>query len=299
MKTSAAAADLTPSPVGGGAAIEITGLSKRYRRRDALRDCTFSVPAGRVTALAGSNGAGKTTVLSIVAGLLAPSAGHVLIGGRPVAGGDHGVAFVSQNKPLYRHFSVADMLRLGQNLNRTWDQGRAEGVLTRFGIALDQRCGRLSSGQQAQVAFAVALGTRPSLLLLDEPLANVDPPARRLLTEELLTEVAETGMTVLMSTHVLTELGGIADHLVVLAAGKLVLAGEIDELLAEHVRCTGPRSDTPPPGEVVEARHTEDQSVFLIRGTGDEEPGGNWVARPTTLEDLVVAHLTAAKERSA
>lgn len=135
-------------------------------------------------------------------------------------------------------------------------------------------------------------------LLLDEPLANVDSPARRLLTEELLTEVAETGMTVVLSTHVLTELGGVADHLVLLEGGNLVLAGEIDELLAEHARYSGPRSDTPPPGEVVEAKHTEDQSVFLIRH-GEDDQAGSWVTRPTTLEDLVVAHLTAAKERSA
>jgi ABC-2 type transport system ATP-binding protein len=280
------------------AAIEVAGLGKRYRRRTALRDCTFTVPAGRVTALAGSNGAGKTTLLSILAGLLVPSEGQVLLGGRPVVGGDDGVAFVSQTKPLYRHFSVADMLRLGRNLNSRWDQERAERLLKRFDIGLDRLCGKLSGGQQAQVAFALALGTKPSVLLLDEPLANVDPPARRLLTEELLTEVAETGVTVLMSTHVLTELVGVADHLLVLADGNLVLAGETDELLAEHVRCTGPLGAPPPDGEVVQARQTEDQSVLLVRHT-EGEPAAPWIARPVQLEDLVVAYLTAAKERSA
>jgi ABC-2 type transport system ATP-binding protein len=251
--------------------------------------------------VAGSNGAGKTTLLSILAGLLTPSEGEVLLGV-----GER-IGFVSQNKPLYRHFSVADMLRLGRHLNRWWDQDRAAGLLERFDIALDRRCGKLSGGQQAQVAFAVALGARPSVLLLDEPLANVDPVARRVVTEELLTEVAETGMTVLMSTHVLTELGGFADYLLLLADGRLLLDGDIDDLLAAHVRYTGPRSDTAPPhGEVVHARHTEEQSSFLLRrapgaleADATSLPGRRWIARPATLEDLVVAHLTATKERAA
>lgn len=278
-------------------AIEVRGLGKRYRRRQVLRDCTFSVPAGRVTAVAGSNGAGKTTLLTILAGLLTPSEGEIRFGDASRIG------FVSQNKPLYRRFSVADMLAMGRHLNPSWDQDRATGLLERFDIALDRRCGKLSGGQQAQVAFAVALGARPSVLLLDEPLANVDPVARRLVTEELLTEVAETGMTVLMSTHVLTELGGVADHLLLLADGQLLLEGDIDGILAEHVRHTGPRSDTPPPhGEVVHARHTESQSSFLLRlppGADDVAPDRQWITRPATLEDLVVAHLTAVKERAA
>jgi len=287
----------------GDIALEVRGLGKRYRRRQVLRDCTFTVPAGRVTAVAGSNGAGKTTLLSILAGLLTPSEGEVLFGGVP--GGHERIGFVSQNKPLYRHFSVADMLHLGRHLNLGWDQDRAVGLLERFDIALDRRCGKLSGGQQAQVAFAVALGARPSVLLLDEPLANVDPVARRVVTEELLTEVAETGMTVLMSPHVLTELGGVADYLLLLSGGRLLLGGDIDDILAAHVRYTSPRSDTPPPhGEVVHARHSEGQSNFLMRrppGTveANPTPDRQWITRPATLEDLVVAHLTATKERAA
>jgi ABC-2 type transport system ATP-binding protein len=299
VKISEVAGEVVAGRVDGDIALEVRGLGKRYRRREVLRDCTFSVPAGRVTAVAGSNGAGKTTLLSILAGLLVPSEGEIRFGG------DERIAFVSQNKPLYRQFSVADMLRLGRELNPGWDQGRAAGLLERFDIAPDRRCGKLSGGQQAQVAFALALGARPSVLLLDEPLANVDPVARRTMTEELLTEVAETGTTVLMSTHVLTELGGVADYLLLLSDGRLLLDGDIDDILAEHARYTGPRSDTPPPhGEVVHARHTEDQSSFVMRRTGTAGlegavPDQRWITRPATLEDLVVAHLTATKERAA
>ncbi|MEU4116634.1 ATP-binding cassette domain-containing protein [Kitasatospora sp. NPDC028055] len=219
--------------------------------------------------------------------MVRPTAGEYRVGGR--------VVLLAQDKPLYRTFRVADMLNFGRHTNLVWDQQRALGWLERFGVPLDRRCDKLSGGQQAQVALAVALGACPSLLLLDEPLANLDPVARKAVTGELLGEVAETGMTVLLSTHVVAELAGVGDHLLLLANGRSILDGDTEDLLAQHLRVTGPRADRPPlDGEVVHATHTARQSTFTVRGllgpaTPLDAPG--WTVHPVTLEDVVLAHL--------
>ncbi|WP_367135278.1 ATP-binding cassette domain-containing protein [Saccharothrix sp. HUAS TT1] len=273
-------------------AVRARGLGKRYRSKWALRECAFDLPAGRVAALVGANGAGKTTLMSVLAGLLGADEGSATATGR--------VAFVSQEKPVYRHFSATDVLRLGARLNVVWDEPRARRWLERFEVPLDRACGKLSGGQQAQVAFALALGSRPDVLMLDEPLANLDPLARREVSAELLSEVTETGMTVLLSTHIVAELSGVADYLLLLAHGRLLAGGDLDDLLTGHVAYTGPRSDVPPAlGEVVEARHTAHQSTFLIRlPEGRPRPvvAGQWVERPVTLEDYVLAQLEATRK---
>ncbi|RKT57514.1 ATP-binding cassette domain-containing protein [Saccharothrix australiensis] len=279
-------------PVDTAAAVRARGLGKRYRTKWALRDCTFELPAGKVAALVGANGAGKTTLMSVLAGLLAADEGAVGTAGR--------VAFVSQEKPVYRNFTADDVLRMGAHLNLLWDRQRAVRWLERFEVPLDRACGKLSGGQQAQVAFALAIGSRPDVLMLDEPLANLDPLARREVTGELLAEVAETGMTVLLSTHVVAELGGVADHLLLLAHGRLLAGGDLDDLLAQHVSYTGPRSEAPPVvGEVVEARHRGGQSTFLVKlPEGQSRPvvAGHWAERPVTLEDYVLAQLAATRK---
>lgn len=273
--------------------ISVSGLGKRYRRgmwdeKWALRDCDFHLPAGRVAALVGSNGAGKTTLLSILAGLLRPTTGS----SRTAR-----TAFVAQDKPLYRRFTAADMLRVGARLNRVWDQHRAEGWLRRFDVPLNQNCGTLSGGQQAQVAFALAIGSRPQVLLLDEPLSNVDPLGRVEVTRALLSEVADTGLTVLLSTHVVAELSGLADHLLLLSRGELVLSGDVDDLLGRHLSYVGPRADAPPgPGRVLGSGHTERQSRFVVElpdPTDRPTVAEPWTTRPVTLEDLVLVHLEA------
>ncbi|WP_345709983.1 ATP-binding cassette domain-containing protein [Kitasatospora paranensis] len=196
---------------------------------------------------------------------------------------------------MYRSFTVADMLAFGRHTNRVWDQRRALGWLERFTVPLDRRCDRLSGGRQAQVALAVALGACPSLLLLDEPLANLDPVARRAVTGELLAEVAETGMTVMLSTHVVAELDCVSDHLLLLSHGRTLLDSNVDDLLAHHVRVTGPRADRPPvEGQVVHATHTARQSTFIVRAllgpaTAMDAPG--WSGHPLATEDIVLAHL--------
>ena len=269
-----------------GFAIQTHGLGKRYRSLWALKDFSVSLPAGKVIALVGANGAGKSTLMSMAAGILPATEGEIRVAGR--------VVLLSQEKPLYRSFKVAEMLAFGRHLNRTWDQQRALNWLSRFEIPLDRPCGKLSGGQQTQVAMAVALGARPSVLLLDEPLANLDPVARRDVTGELLAEVADSEMTVVLSTHVVAELAGVGDHLLLLSQGHSKLDGDIEELLGQHARLTGPRADAPPvEGEIVQAQHTERQSTYLIRTLlGADTPVAEpWKAQPIALEDLVLAYL--------
>ena len=285
----------------GDAAVRATGLTKYYSaapRRGvgnrALADCGFELPIGRVAALVGANGAGKTTLLSILAGLLDPDTGSVQVAGR--------VAFVSQDKALYRHLPAADVLRMAARLNRVWDADKAHAWLRRFEVPLDRACGKLSGGQQAQVAFAVAVGSRPNVLLLDEPLANLDPLVRREVMAELLAEAAETGMSVVLSTHVVAELGGVADYLLLLARGQLITSGDLDTLLAAHVLYTGPAAELPPgPGTVIEARHRGQQSSFLTRLSEEElipNLAAPWTVRPVSLEELVLAHLAASRKET-
>jgi ABC-2 type transport system ATP-binding protein len=279
--------------IQGRTALEARALSKHYGKVRALEACDFTLPAGGVIALVGANGAGKSTLMGIVSGLLKPTSGAFRVGAG--TGARSRVVLLSQDKPLYRNFTVADMLQFGRHANRLWDQPRAVSWLERFNIPLDRRCDKLSGGQQAQVALAVALGACPSLLLLDEPLANLDPVARRAVTGELLAEVADSGMTVILSTHVVAELAGVGDYLLLLARGRTIVDGDVEELLAQHVRVTGARADRPPiEGAVVHEQHTGGQSTFVVRtllgpATTIDVPG--WTGHPVNLEDLVLAYL--------
>jgi ABC-2 type transport system ATP-binding protein len=286
-------------------AVEARDVSKAYGNVWALRDCGFQLPAERIIALVGANGAGKSTLMSIIAGLLPATSGTMLVGGRPVvkgeADGTRRVAILAQDKPLYRDFTAADMLRFGRSTNRTWDQGRALSWLERFAVPLDRRCGKLSGGQKAQVALAVALGSRPSVLLLDEPLSNLDPVARSEVTGELLAETADSGMTVMLSTHIVAELSGVGDHLLLLDAGRPVLTGDVEELLTRHLRLTGPRADRPPaPGAILRAEHTDRQSTFVVQlpdavvTPAIVAPG--WTVQPLSLEQLILTHLKASDQ---
>ena len=273
------------------AGIAVRGLGKRYRRSVALHDCTFDLPAGRVAALVGANGAGKTTLLTVLSGLLKADSGEVSF-----REGER-IAFVSQEKPVYRSFTPGAMLRLGARLNLEWDQARAVGWLERFDIPLDRRCGQLSGGQRTQVALAVAIGSRPSLLLLDEPLSDLDPLARTEVMRELLGEVAESGTTVVLSTHIVTELAGVADHLLLLAHGRLLAGGDLDELLGAHAVVVGPRADRPPvEGEVLWGKHLDNQSLFLVEVSSPPVVSAPWVVRPVTLEDYVLARLSVTRK---
>ena len=217
--------------------IEAKSLGKRYGGAWALRECTLAIPAGRVTALVGPNGAGKTTLLNLAVGLAEPTAGGVtVLGGRPAGSPAalDGVAFVAQNAPLYKNLSAADMLHLTRNLNRRFDQGYAQARLGELGIPLKRKAGKLSGGQQAQLALTLALARRPRLLVLDEPLANLDPLARHDFMASVMTAMAADGVSVVLSSHVLAELERVANYLVLISRGRVQLAGEVNDLLARH-----------------------------------------------------------------
>ncbi|MEU7478906.1 ABC transporter ATP-binding protein [Lentzea sp. NPDC042327] len=252
----------------------------------AIRGVSFELPPGSVTAVVGANGSGKSTLLNVLAGHLPPESGHTAVAGR--------VAYVPQHKPIYRNFKVADVLQFGRRMNAVWHNDLADAWLTRFKVPRRLQMGDLSGGQRTHVTLALALGARPDVLLLDEPLSELDPLARRRVMSALLTEVSDNGMTLVFSTHVVAEIGGVADRLLLMHDGRVLVDGDTDELLEEHVLYTGPHASQPPvEGPVVLARHGQAQSTFLVRSGGArvDEP---WTARYVTLEELVVAHLERA-----
>jgi ABC-2 type transport system ATP-binding protein len=217
--------------------VEASGLGKRYGRTWALRECTLEIPAGRVAALVGPNGAGKSTLLNLAVGLSAPSAGVVtVLGGRRAGspGALDGIAFVAQDTPVYKSLSVANMIYVTRSLNRRFDQPYARARLDELGIPLNRKAGKLSGGQQAQLALTLALARRPRLLVLDEPVAMLDPVARHDFMATVLAAASADGVSVLLSSHVLTELERIASYLILLTRGQVRLAGQIDDLLAAH-----------------------------------------------------------------
>ncbi|MET9628381.1 ABC transporter ATP-binding protein [Lentzea sp. NPDC006480] len=211
-------------------------LGKKYSRGWALRDCTLRIPAGRIVALVGPNGAGKSTLMGMITGLLRPTTGRLSVfGDVPNGRGMHAsVAFLTQAKPLYPQFTVAETLRYGRNANPGWDQEYAEELVEKAKVPFGARVGTLSGGQRTRVALALALGKRPRLLMLDEPLADLDPLARETVLQTLVDEAKTQGITVLLSSHVLAELEDVCDHLVLLTSGRVRLAGDVDELLREH-----------------------------------------------------------------
>lgn len=280
-------------------ALETAGLGKRYGRRLwGLRDCAVTLPRGTITALVGPNGAGKTTLLHLAIGLIRPTQGRVSVFGewsrmdRP--DGLAHVGFVAQDHPLYLAFSVGDMLRYGRSLNPGWDQAFAEQRMDQLGVSLRHRAGKLSGGQQAQLALTLALAKRPRLLVLDEPVASLDPLGRRDFMRALVDSVASTDLTVLLSSHVVAELERVCDHLVLLANGRVRLAGSIDDLLSGHRIIVAAPDHEPSPGDGVIARtrgvgHTD----LLIRNDAGLTVDPRWQTHPVGLEELVLAYLEA------
>ncbi|MFD7408006.1 ABC transporter ATP-binding protein [Streptomyces sp. NPDC059866] len=277
-------------------ALEAVGLGRRYHRGWALQDCSFRLPAGRMCALVGPNGAGKTTLLSLAADLLEPSAGTIrLFGHAPGSLTAHQyTAFLSQDKALYKNFRVDEILRMGRELNPSWDQARAEGIVAEGNVPMNARISTLSGGQRTRVAFALALGKRPRLLLLDEPMADLDPLVRRQMTDTLMIDAARHGTTVVMSSHMVAELEGACDYLVLINNGTIQLAGEIDAISDAHRLLSAPDADQGRQAElaghvVVEQSTTGNRLTALVRPQGPLP--SSWEISAPTLEDLLLAHL--------
>ncbi|MEU1251683.1 ABC transporter ATP-binding protein [Streptomyces chartreusis] len=277
-----------------GTAIEAAALSRTFgrRRKAALDACDFRLPAGSVCAVVGPNGAGKSTLLSLAAGLIRPTDGTLTVLGQAPAAVRERLAYVAQDKPLHPQLTVADTLRFGRELNPgRWDAKVAERIVDEGELEPDARIRTLSGGQRTRVALALALGKRPELLLLDEPMADLDPLARHQLMATLMADAAEHGTTVVMSSHVVAELDGSCDHLLLLGAGRVRLAGPLDDLLAAHRLVTGRADASLDSHTVIESRTTGRQLTALIRPEGKLDSG--WQATAPTLEELVLAHLRA------
>ncbi|MFG2604185.1 ABC transporter ATP-binding protein [Streptomyces sp. NPDC048514] len=274
-------------------AIEATGLGRSFGRRGgwALRDCAFRLPAGRVCAVVGPNGAGKSTLLALAAGLLPPTEGRLRVLGTSPAAARPRVGYVAQDKPLYPQLTIAETLRMGADLNPAhWDAAVAERIVADGDLDPKARVRSLSGGQRTRVALALALGKRPALLLLDEPMADLDPLARHQLMGTLMSEAAQWGTTIAMSSHVVAELEDSCDHLLLVGGGRIRLSGEIDDLLAAHLRVTGAADATGlDTHTVVESRVTGRQISALIRPAGPLPAG--WRTSAPSLEELVLAHL--------
>ncbi|MFD4947098.1 ABC transporter ATP-binding protein [Streptomyces sp. NPDC058239] len=279
------------------AVLRAQGLGKRYKKRWALQNCDLDVPAGRVVGLVGPNGAGKSTLLNLASGMLTPTAGTIEVcGGRPAEGVEQlaKVGFVAQDTPTYAALSVADHLDFGKRLNTNWDDGLARDRIRRLGLDPKQRAGKLSGGQRAQLALTLGIAKRPELLILDEPVAALDPLARREFMQDLMEAVAEHELSVVLSSHLVSDVERTCDYVIVLVDSRVQVAGDIDDMAACHHRLTGPRrdSDTLPAGvHVITASHTDRQTTLLVRtDTAVHDP--SWTVSPLGLEDIVLAYMT-------
>ena len=283
------------------AAVETTELTKRFGRKWALQNCTLSIPAGKVVGLVGPNGAGKTTLLQLVVGLLEPTSGTIrVLGGRPGEGRAElqRVGFVAQDSPTYAHLSVGQHLRMGAYLNASWDPALAQSGIDKLGLDPGQKTGSLSGGQRAQLALALAVAKRPELLVLDEPVASLDPLARREFLQSLMEAVAIHDVSVVLSSHLVADLERVCDYLIIIAASRVQLAGEVSDLLGSHHRISGPLRDPakmPSSQRVIEASHTDRQSTFLV---DCDEPvlDPAWTVRQVTLDDLVLAYMSRGRD---
>jgi ABC-2 type transport system ATP-binding protein len=279
------------------AVLRAQGLGKRFRRRWALSDCTLDIPAGRVAGLVGPNGAGKTTLLSLAAGLLTPTSGTIEVcGGRPAGGPAQlaKVGFVAQDTPTYARLTVAEHLELGARLNPGWDPRLAQARIKRLGLRPDQRAGSLSGGQRAQLALTIAIAKRPALLILDEPVASLDPLARREFMQDLSDATAGRGLSVVHSSHLVADVERVCDYLIVLVGSRVRVAGDVSGLLATHRLLTAPRIDpaTLPAGlRAISVRRTDRQTTVLVRADSTAHDPA-WSVSPVSLEDLVLAYMS-------
>jgi ABC-2 type transport system ATP-binding protein len=277
------------------AALETVGLGRRYRTKWGLRDCTLRVPEGSITGLVGPNGAGKSTLLRLAAGLSRPTTGTISIFGDEVDPNSTAhldrVGYFDQLRPLYNGFRVKEMLTFGRKLNPGWDDVAAQQWLADLNIPINQRVGQLSLGQQAEVALTLCMGKRPDLLLLDEPVASLDPLARRQLLRSIMGTVAERGTTVFLSSHIVSELEPVCDYLIILSGSQVQVTGTIDSLLAGHKLIVGTRLPPPMPDvELISSSETGRQSTLLVQGS-PPDLGPEWQVFEPDLDAIVLAYL--------
>jgi ABC-2 type transport system ATP-binding protein len=289
-----------PQQVSEPVSVQVSGLGKRFGRKWAVQESTFEIPKGKVCGLVGANGAGKTTLLRMLAGLSRPTVGTVTVEGLAPADDVAFLArigYLAQEIPLYPRWHAEDHLRMGAAMNPSWDGPGARERLLSLKIPLDQRVGTLSGGQRAQVALALALGKRPSVLLLDEPVAALDPLARRDFLSVLTAAVADHGLTIILSTHLVSDLERVCDHLVVLDQAHTMLAADVDEVMATHRLLSAPRRELGALARdhtVLRVENTPRQTTVWARLDGPlHDPG--WQVDDLGLEDIVLAYLDSGR----
>ena len=282
--------------------LEIRNAGKRYKRGWALQHCDAVIEPSSITALVGPNGAGKSTLLGAAAGLMSLTEGDVAVDGRPVDRRmEPAVGYLAQDKPLYRRWRVSDMLAQTKDLNTNWDDRHAQRLTDEASLSLNDRVGALSGGQRTRLALILVLGRRPALVLLDEPMADLDPLARLRVQQTLMTEVADTGMTVVVSSHILTEIRDVCDSLLLLQDGHVTLHGPMDNLVKQHRILTGPTDDSLdwlPPGDRVEVRSVGQQTTVLVSAAPPVLPA-RWIDEPADLDEIVIARLRSAESAAA
>lgn len=272
-------------------------LGRRYGRTWALRDCTLSIPTGRTVALVGPNGAGKSTLMNLIVGLLKPTTGSIeILGSRSWQDGSclARVGYLAQDKPLYQNFKVSEMLTFGRKLNPAWDQRLAEERLSRLNIPLTRKVKELSGGQRTQVALTLAVAKRAELLVLDEPLADLDPLAREEVLDSLAEVADDKGTTVIFSSHIVDDLADTCDWLVVLNRGRIQLSKAIDEVLNEHWRISGPADEVEriaESAEVIDVRHKKRDASLIIRTPTEPRLPEGCQLEPMDLQQLVLSYL--------
>jgi ABC-2 type transport system ATP-binding protein len=279
---------MNPSP------LVAQGLGKRFRREWGLRGLSLEIPEGAIVGLAGPNAAGKSTLLALATGLLAPTEGSISVLGRdplrePAVLAE--IGYVAQGAPLYRSFRVAETIEFVRRTNAHWDDEIVLELLT--SISPRTLVGALSEGERARLALALVLGKRPRLVLLDEPFASLDPLAGREFLQLLMDGVAEASATVVVASHVVADIERVCDHIVLLSGGGVRLEGNVEALLESHRLLTGPRR---PLGsirgvrEVVRERHSGRQLTLLVVTDGPiVDP--SWTVEPVRLEELLLAYM--------
>ncbi|HSX17370.1 MAG TPA: ABC transporter ATP-binding protein [Patescibacteria group bacterium] len=285
-------------------AIQTEGLGKKYGSFWALEQCNITVPVGRVSALVGPNGAGKSTLLKLLTGLSTASSGSSLIFNKPPSQTDEflgEIGYLAQEIPLYKQLTPGDHIAMGAHLNKRWDNKLITTRLSDLGIPLDKPVGKLSGGQRAQVALALALAKKPKLLLLDEPVAALDPLARHDFLSSLAQAVSDGGLTVVMSSHLLADLERVCDHVIVVATGKTQICDDIDTVLNEHRILVGPREHASSLDgiNVIHETHTAKQSTLLVRLTKDAKISKHWQQHEPNVEEIILAYMGQAKEGGA
>lgn len=290
-------------------AVTTVRVGVRYGKVWALRDCSITVPSGSVTALVGPNGAGKTTLLGLLSGLRRPSEGSLcvlgqnVVTGRPSAAQLSGVSVLAQDKPLYDNLTVADMLRFGAVMNPGWDADYAASRVARYRLPPERQVSRLSGGMRTQLALTLALAKRPRLLVLDEPLADLDPLVRKDVLGELMGDVAEHGTSVLMSSHIVGELADVCDHLVLLEDGRVAVTGAIDDLVQHHVVLSGPAELVPSLaaiGDIIDRGDSSSHVSVLLRLRATTEfLDVRWTQHPAALEQIILGYLRGARQSEA